>query len=239
MDLAIEHQDGDPPVPPVRQRRSEGSETGTAIVRSEGTRPVDDHHDPGAAGNHGELRRRVEPVVVQHAIRTEGHDRESAVDLADRRAAGQDDLSVGRFGDGARVRLAGQRLLDPRTLVQRRPHDAPVGHGDAIDQHPASRHRGANDQLGDHRARQPQDVAPVQVSRRKLQGVLDGLFLARRNREDLECQMTLLAPREQRRILRVIAPDAGQLLVAARRLFRFQQVAAKPDRPALAKTQRA
>ncbi len=58
----------------------------------------------------------------------------------------------------------------------------------------------------------------MRVLRRKLQGVLDGLLLARRNREHLECQLTLALPREQRGVLRVVAAEAGQLLVAARRL---------------------
>ena len=149
VNLAIEHQRGNPPIALMRQRRGEGREAGPAIVRIEGTRPVDNHHDPGAAGNDGQPRRRVEPVVIQHALRAEAHDAEPAVDLADRRAAGQDDLGVGPFDDGARVELAGQRLLNPRALVGRRLHDAAAGrHGHAVDQDLTSRHGGTDDQLG-------------------------------------------------------------------------------------------
>jgi hypothetical protein len=194
----------------VRKVRIERDFGALDEARIRGERRVEGEHDTRSSRHFGEARRRSHCVTREHAPRRELRLDELA---AERRKRLRDERDVeGRFGFGSYDRRR-RRLTDEQRVPTI---------GSAHLEGRAECFRSQSGHLG--------VKAAVVIAGRHDERVFDRLRLPSEAGEHLKGEKVLRAPREQRRIFRVIAANARELAVLLRSGLRFHELAGKPLR---------
>ena len=210
LHLAIErHEVDDRPVH-VAEVRAHRAETGAWALHR--PRVVEEHDHVRTTRHIGEARRDREPSANEILPLGDGHRSERAVDARRvARAELERERAIGGDRSGRRRHAVHAELVFAvhRRDANRRPEVLGAERGDV------------------------DAIRPVSILERHLQRVLDGLRRLAWHGEHLEREEPLMTPREERGVLRVVAADAGELLVLLRRGLGLHELALEPDRAAL------